>query len=101
MAVLVSRNQRSYTPQTVSLPFTVSAGVRMVMVTLTRPSWPAGVVIRGRVVWANGEETQAEFIGDGTLPAKVGTGVPTGVTSGTAFVEVLQNVTTAITVESF
>ena len=98
---LLTVPEAPYLVQTVHVPFVgVPAGTKLLIATLTRVGWPAGLVMRATITWSDGEKVIATFNGGSSAPAKAGIGVPTGLTSGTIDVDVLQALTTAISVDA-
>ena len=100
LQTLLSRQQRAYAPQTVTLPFSVPQGTVGVLVTATRVSWPTGLVARLKVTWLDGDISYGDFEGGGNTAAKCACGVPPGLTEGTVDIVVYQDCTTAVTVEA-
>ena len=112
MAVLVDVGERNWPVQDNTFPFTVEAGATRLVLTLTHPDWPEGEVIRIFVTWPTGDTGQFST-GGGPVVDKAGNPTgglavltwscwkPPGVTTGTAHVEVMQALRSAVLVESF
>lgn len=111
MAIVASIPKQAYAVGPLSFSPTVPANVREVQATLTKVAWPAGQVLTIEVVYPNG--VSAGVVGfdggpalarDGTATARIGIrGVRGGfLTQGayTVRVQVLQPITTAVTIEA-
>lgn len=112
MTVLVSQNSRNYNPQVETVPFGVDAAATELKLMLTHPDWPEGECIRIDVSWPGGQTGQFST-GGGLVRDKQGNPIggtavltwscakPAGATEGVANIEVVQQLTTAVLVESF
>jgi hypothetical protein len=113
VAVLVSLASQSFGPQTRDLSFTVDVNATLIRVTFTHGDWPSGgPILRIDLLWNGISAGQFQTSGGpvrdkngnptgGTVVTTLQTAKPTGITSGTARIEVLQTFTSAIVVESF
>lgn len=115
MAVVVSLPQQTYTPRTINATPTIGAGVKKMVLSLTRVSWPVGAVDSIAVTRPDGSAgPQCAFSGgsvftkDGVTIAPVsgmtleginGQDLLVGVYS--VVVVISQTITTAVIVESF
>jgi len=106
MTTLLSLAQTAYGVGSNAYAVTVPAALTQLSVSLTRVSWPAGAVATMAVVWSDGSGSTCAFQG-GTVLNKQGAAAATadvavskqaGTTQGVVTVNVLQALTTALTV---
>lgn len=112
MTVLIDVGERNWNAQDNTFPFTVDAVATRLKLTLTHPDWPEGDCVHIDVTWPNGH-TGTFSSGGGVVRDKAGNPTggttiltwtcnkPPGVTSGTARVQTMQALRSAVLVEAF
>jgi hypothetical protein len=107
MAVLVNLASQAYAAGKQTFPVAVPANVKTLELTLTREGWPAGDIASASILWSDG--SGASVVISGVALDRHGSPAttfefevtkPAGVTNGTASLNILQAVTSAVTVVS-
>lgn len=108
MTTILSVPSQAYAPGTQTLPFSgLTSAEKFITATLTRESWPIGIVANLKITFPNGLGANFNLSGDSLkdktgaerTTQSLGLTKPAGITSGSVVVTILQSMRTAVAVD--
>lgn len=103
--IIANIASRSYTPGQTTIPINVSAALTYFTLAFSCVGWPTGDVVDATILWSNGmgggvnlDGGQVDKHGSPLTSVSVSVSKPAGITQGTIKANVLQAITTAISV---